>query len=346
LALRVVQLNADSEVATWDRYVLDRPSASGYHLAAWRQVLVEAFGHRTIYLMVKDDRGDVRGVLPLVLLSSRLFGRFLISLPFVNYGGVITDTDSVREMLLEGAVQEAREVKAAHIELRQQDMCEIGWPCSHRKVSMRLELPSQFEVLWRGFPSKLRSQVGRAQKEGMTVRFGGREHLEEFYAVFARGMRDLGTPVYGKNFFEAILRTFPKESRICLVSAKGVTLAAGFLYGFRNTLEIPWACSDMRYNHLAPNMLLYSSVLEYACQERFQLFDFGRSTPGSGPYRFKEQWGARPVPLHWYYWIRDGAGLPQLNPQNPKYSLAIKIWQKLPLAFTTLVGPHIVKYLP
>ena len=346
MALRVVELKADSEVAAWDRYVLDRPSASGYHLAAWRQVLVEAFGHRTIYLMVKDDRGDVRGVLPLVLLSSRLFGRFLVSLPFLNYGGVVTDTDSAREMLLEGAVEEAREVKAAHIELRHQDMCEIGWPCSRRKVSMRLELPSQFEVLWKGVPSKLRSQVRRAQKEGMMVRFGGREHLEEFYAVFSRGMRDLGTPVYGKNFFEAILQTFPKESRICLVSSKGVTLAAGFLYGFRNTLEIPWASSDRRYNHFAPNMLLYNSVLEYACQEGFQLFDFGRSSPGSGTYRFKEQWGARPLPLHWYYWLRDGHEFPQLNPQNPKYSLAIKIWQKLPLAFTTLVGPHIVKYLP
>ena len=93
-------------------------------------------------------------------------------------------------------------------------------------------------------------------------------------------------------------------------------------------------------------MLLYSSALEYACQEGFQHFDFGRSTPGSGTYRFKEQWGARPVPLRWYYWLRDGNELPQLNPQNPKYSLAIKMWQKLPLAFTTLVGPHIVKYLP
>ena len=346
MALKVIQLKADSEVATWDRYVLERPSASGYHLAAWRQVLEEAFGHRTIYLMVKDDRGDVHGVLPLVLLSSRLFGRFLVSLPFLNYGGVVTDTASVREMLLEGAVREAREVKAAHIELRHQEICEIGWPCSHRKVSMRLELPSQFEVLWKGFPSKLRSQVGRAKKEGMTVRFGGREHLDEFYTVFSRGMRDLGTPVYGKNFFETILQTFPKESRICLVASKGVTSAAGFLYGFRNTLEIPWACSDRRYNHLAPNMLLYSSVLEYACQEGFQLFDFGRSTPGSGTYRFKQQWGAQPVPLHWYYWLREGNDLPELNPQNPKYSLAIKIWQKLPLAFTTLVGPHIVKYLP
>ena len=344
--MKVGYLKAEDDYIQWDRYVLDHPIGTGYHLTAWRQVIEDTFGHRTSYLMVKDEQGDVRGVLPLVILSSRLFGRFFISLPFVNYGGILADGEEAKRLLLEAAVVEAKEARASHIELRHQDMGEIGWPCSHRKVSMRLEVPSQFEVLWRGFPSKLRSQVRRAQKEGMTVRIGGREHLEEFYTVFSRGMRDLGTPVYGKNFFQAILQTFPKESRICIVSSKGVTLAAGFLYGFRNTQEIPRASSDRRYNHLAPNMLLYSSALEYACQEGFQHFDFGRSTPGSGTYRFKEQWGARPILLRWHYWLRDGNELPQLNPQNPKYSLAIKMWQKLPLAFTTLVGPHIVKYLP
>jgi len=344
--VKVGYLQAEDDYIQWDRYVLDHPMATGYHLTAWRRVIEEAFGHSTSYLMVKGDQGDIRGVLPLVLLSSRLFGKFFISLPFVNYGGILADGEEAKRLLLEAAVLEAKEVRASHIELRHQDMGEIGWPCSHRKVSMRLEMPSQFEVLWRGFPSKLRSQVRRAQKEGMMVRIGGREHLEEFYTVFSRGMRDLGTPVYGKNFFQAILQTFPKESRICLVSSKGVTLAAGFLYGFRNTQEIPWASSDRRYNHLAPNMLLYSSALEYACQEGFQLFDFGRSTRGSGTYRFKEQWGARPVPLRWYYWLRDSNELPQLNPQNPKYSVAIKIWQKLPLVLTKHLGPRIVKYLP
>ena len=342
----VVNVKSDSEAIAWDRYVLDHPVGSAYHLIAWRKVVKQAFGHRTFYLMVQHDSGAVVGVLPLVFLSSPLFGRFLVSMAFLNYGGVVADTRESRDMLLMAAIDIAKKVKASHIELRQQEACGIEWPSEQHKVSMQLKLPARYDTLWNGFPSKLRSQIRRAQKEGMTIRFGGRECLEGFYGVFSRGMRDLGTPVYGKNFFEAILQTFPKESRICLVSSKGVTLAAGFLYGFRNTLEIPWASSDRRYNHFAPNMLLYNSVLEYACQEGFQLFDFGRSTPGSGTYRFKEQWGARPVPLHWYYWLRDGDELPQLNPQNPRYSLAIKIWQKLPLALTNLLGPRIVKYLP
>jgi FemAB-related protein (PEP-CTERM system-associated) len=211
---------------------------------------------------------------------------------------------------------------------------------------MRLELPKEFELLWREFPSKLRSQIRRAQKENMTVRVGGVEYLDEFYAVFARCMRDLGTPVYSKRFFRAICDHFPKESRICLVSFNGAPLAAGFLYGFRSVLEIPWAASDKRFSRLAPNMLLYSSVLEHACREGFQVFDFGRSTPDSGTYRFKEQWGAQPHQLHWYYWTTGGEKIPQLNPQNPKYELAIKIWRQLPLHLANWLGPHVVKYLP
>lgn len=210
---------------------------------------------------------------------------------------------------------------------------------------MRLDLPAGYEQLWKAFPSKLRSQVRRAQREGMTVHFGGIEYIGDFYTVFCRCMRDLGTPVYSQQFFRAICEEFPSQSRICLVSLHGVPVAAGFLYGFRSVLEIPWAASDKRFSRMAPNMLLYSAILEYACQERFQVFDFGRSSPDTGTYRFKEQWGAVPHQLHWYYWT-DGQEVLELNPQNPKYELAIRAWKKLPLSVANLLGPHVVKYLP
>lgn len=342
----VSTLQSDQEAHDWDQYVLGRQNASGYHLSAWRRVIQEAFGHPTIYLMAKDEQGAIRGVLPLALLSSVIFGRFLVSLPFVNYGGLIADNDEAITRLKEAAVRQAQLVKAAHIELRQQEPCGIDWPSSQRKVSMRAQLPSLFDELWSGFSSKLRSQVRRAQKEGMTARVGGAECVEDFYRVFSRCMRDLGTPVYAEKFFDVMVNAFPKESRICVVSLDGVPLAAGLLYGFRHTLEIPWAASDKRYNRLSPNMLLYSSALQYACQQGFRLFDFGRSTPDSGTYRFKEQWGAKPRQLYWYYWLAGGQSIPELNPDNPKFKAAISVWQHLPLPVTNLIGPHIVKYLP
>ena len=159
-------------------------------------------------------------------------------------------------------------------------------------------------------------------------------------------MRDLGTPVYAKTFFRSILRELPRQSVICLLSLRGEPVAAGFLIGFKRTLEIPWASSLRRFGKLSPNMLLYWSALKYACETGYQRFDFGRSSPDSGTYKFKAQWGAQPVQLNWGYWVPDGAALPDLSPRNPKFQLAIKVWQRLPIAVTKIIGPPIVQNLP
>ncbi len=339
-------MNDPQDVALWDQFVISHPQASGYHTLAWRQIVTNVFGHRTFYLMAKDDREMVRGVFPLVLTKSSLFGCFLTSMAFFNYGGVLADSNETSASLLKAAAEMAKETGAGHIEVRQSEPLITDWPVRSHKVSMRLSLPSDYDTLLKAYPSKLRSQIRRAQKEGMEVCVGGEELLGDYYRVFARCMRDLGTPVYEKAFFQSIVKTFPKDVRLCVVSLHGVALAAGLLYGFRRTLEIPWAASDKRFNRLAPNMLLYYTVLEYGCREGFTEFDFGRSSVDSGTYRFKEQWGAQPHQLYWYYWLAEGRDIPQLNPENPKYKAAIALWQHLPLPLTNLVGPHIVKYLP
>src|SRR5262245_10896941 len=343
----VERLGRDAEsMARWDRYVLDSATASGYHLVSWRDVVERAFGHQSAYFMVRDQQGDVRGVLPLVLLDSRLFGRFLVSIPFFNYGGVDAASHTIRNVLLNAAVQEANRMQATHVELRQSQRMECGWQYKEQKVSMRLKLPSDFQTLMAAFPSKLRSQIRRPLKEGMIKKIGGAELLDDFYRVFSRNMRDLGTPVYSKRFFRLILHTFPKETAVCSIYLNGTAIAAAFLYTFRDRMEIPWAAADRRHDRLAPNMLLYSSVLEYACLQGCKLFDFGRSTMGSGTYKFKEQWGAKPVPLYWYYWLPKNAALPELNPENPRYQFAISLWRHLPMWLTNTMGPYIVKYLP
>ena len=330
----------------WDRYVLSHPGGSGYHLMAWRRVMEDAFGHATFYLMAADEDQTVHGVLPLVFLSSRLFGRLLVSMPYVNYGGLLTDTVEAQNALLQAAVDLAKKHGAAHIELRQSEVLSLGWPVKQHKVSMRLELPKHFETLWEGFPPKLRSQIRRARKAGMIVRSGGDELLDDFYRLLARNMRDLGTPVQARGVFETFVKTLPAETRICVVSMAGQPMAAGFLYGFREVLEIPWAAADRRHKELSANMLLYSAALEFGCGAKYRVFDFGRSTPGSGTYHFKQQWGAKPFPLHWYYWLSNGGALPEISPQNPKFRLAIEVWKRLPVSITRIVGPAIVRNIP
>jgi serine/alanine adding enzyme len=345
-SISVEQVESSTDGLVWDNYVNAHPHATGYHLMAWRHVITAAVGHSVYYYLARDSQGTVRGILPLVYLNSRMFGRFLVSLPYFNYGGLLADNAEAKAALLGHATACACSLGATHIELRHTEAVDILWARKDHKVSMRLDLPQRFEDLMRAFPPKLRSQVRRGEKEGMYARTGSLELLDDFYGVFSRNMRDLGTPVYGKEFFKEVLNTFPKDACVCCVYLQDQVLAAGFLYGFRKIMEIPWAASDRRYARMAPNMMLYGSVLRYACEQGYRVFDFGRSTKDSGTYRFKEQWGAKPVQLHWHYWLCDGGPLPELNPQNPKYALAIRVWQHLPVPMATFIGPRVAKYLP
>ena len=332
--------------ALLDDYVRRSREASVYHCSRWRKVIKESFGNRSYHLYSRNAGGRISGILPLVHLKSILFGNMLVSLPYFNYGGVCADDDSTQARLIDEAVRIAEAQRAHHIEFRQEKPFHNGYAVKTAKVSMRLDLPTSPDDLWRSFPSKLRSQAAKPQKEGMTFRIGKMEELEGFYDVFATNMRDLGTPVYPIRFFRSILEHFPENSWICNVYMTRVPVASGFLIGFKERMEIPWASSLKKHNRMSPNMFLYWCCLKFACEQGYGIFDFGRSTPGEGAYRFKEQWGAKPVPLYWNYWLPDGKELPEINPRNEKYRLAIRCWKRLPVALTKRIGPWIVKSIP
>jgi FemAB-related protein (PEP-CTERM system-associated) len=343
----VVRVEAGGAVdgTAWDAYVSQHAEATAFHLAGWPQVVADCFGHRTFGLTAWQG-GALTGVLPLVLMASRVFGRFLVSLPFFDYGGVLADNAETERALVAQAVVLAGEAGAAHLELRHVRARDLGLQSRTHRVSMRLPLPADPEALWQGFKGKLRSQIRRPGKEGCVARIAGPEALESFYRVFAVNMRDLGTPVYPKAFFARMLAAMPDRTRLCVVERGGEPVAAAFLVSFRGQLSVQWASALRRYNALSPNMLLYWTVLEHACRSGHQVFDFGRSTPGSGTYRFKEQWGASPQPLSWDYWLPAGGALPDLNYANPKYAVAIRLWQRLPVAVANVLGPRIIKHVP
>jgi serine/alanine adding enzyme len=343
----VISLFTEKDRERWNNFVMSSGNSSCYHLTGWKNVIERSFRHKSYYLLAEDMENKVRGILPLVQLKSALFGNFIISLPYFNYGGICSDNEDISNLLLTEAAAIASEKYVEHIELRHAHLISNGLPVKTSKISMRLELPQKAEELFNSFSSKLRSQIKRPEKAGMYVKSGREEELESFYDVFSTNMRDLGTPVYSKEFFKYILEEFPETTRINTVYEKmGNPVASGFLVGFKEILEIPWASSLRSYNQYSPNMLLYWNALKFACENGYRVFDFGRSTLGEGTYRFKEQWGAKPTQLYWHYWMRNGGPLPELNPKNPKYQLAIKIWQKLPIGLTRMIGPSIVKNIP
>ncbi|PID58069.1 FemAB-like protein [candidate division KSB3 bacterium] len=342
--MQITQLESAQE-ELWDRYVSKASASALYHLSGWKRIVEKSFKHNTFYLYALEDE-QIVGILPLVFLKSLPFGKFFVSLPFFNYGGILAENMEIRRALLDEAAVIARREGAEHIELRHLENFALHLPVKTSKVTMILDLPETSEDLWKRFKSKLRSQIRRPEKEGFHVKIGHAEELDSFYEVFAWKMRDLGTPVYSKRFFENILTEFPETARICTVYAGDQAIASGFVVGFKEMLQIPWASTLRAYDRFGSNMMLYWNILKFACEQGYTRFDFGRSTPDQGTYRFKKQWGAQPVQCYWHYWLANGDELPELNPHNPKYELAIKMWQHLPLSVTKLLGPHLVKYLP
>ncbi len=346
MSLSIGTLGADSAAAgAWDDFARTVPGGTLYHQTAWRRIFAGVFGWDTHYLEARGPAG-LEGLLPLVRLRSRLFGDFLVSLPYVNYGGVVARSEAADRLLCAAAVQLADQLGVSHMELRELQPRGTDWPARTDKVGMRARLESSEEEQWRKLPSKLRSQVRRPQKEGATARIGGAELLPAFYAVFARNMRDLGTPVYGRSFFSAVARELQEHVDVAIVELQGTPVAAGLLIHSGGRTEIPWASSLRSANHLGVNMLLYWASLRRAIERGSTIFDFGRSTRDSGTYQFKRQWGAEPVPSYWHYWLRSGGDLPRLNPSNPKFAMAIAAWQRLPLWLANGLGPHIVRNLP
>jgi FemAB-related protein (PEP-CTERM system-associated) len=339
-----IHVEAADDASAWDAYVSGRDDATGYHQWRWREVFERAFGHRCVYLAARSA-GRVTGVLPVVELRSRLFGTLAVSLPFVNYGGLVADGQAAARALLGRAAAISRERGWRHLELRHRCRMVLDAPAKQHKVAMRLALPPDGETLWSSLDRKVRNQVRKAEKSGCSVEDGHAELLDAFYPVFAHNMRDLGTPVYARRFFDAVLAAFPNDTRVFVVRVDGRPAAASITIRWRDSVEVPWASSLRDYNDKSPNMLLYWAMLRASVACGGAVFDFGRSTPGEGTFHFKRQWGAVPVQLSWEY--PGLAGLPpDHGPTNPKFRLAIAAWQRLPVPVATALGPAIVRNIP
>lgn len=338
-------LTADATEAEWNAFIESREDASGYHLWGWRRVFAKVFRHECCYLAVKAS-GRIVGVLPLVLFDSWIFGRFGVSVPFLNYGGVVAESEAAARALVSAAESLGRERRLSHIELRHVDARFPALPAKRHKVAMRLPLPATADTLWQTLDRKVRNQVRKAEKSDLTAVSGGAELLRDFYSVFAQNMRDLGTPVYSRRFFAAIFKEFPSAARVFVVWRGAKPVAASITLRWRQAIEVPWASSLRDYRALSPNMLLYWAMLQHTVNAGCSTFDFGRSTPDQGTFHFKRQWGAEATPLAWEYILLGKQQLPDQSPDNPKFRLAIEAWRRLPVRVTTSLGPLIVRSIP
>ncbi|MFZ1936720.1 MAG: FemAB family XrtA/PEP-CTERM system-associated protein [Thermoguttaceae bacterium] len=331
----------------WDGYVLAHATPCVYLTTAWKRAVERGYGHQTAYLAAFDDR-SLAGVLPLVLIKPPLSRRCLVSLPYCDYGGLVAQSGELASALLARAVDLASQLRAT-LEIRTAEpSLELERTTDFRQIAdkcrMVLGLPPSAGMLWKGFKSKLRSQVRRAMQHGLVNRIGGKELLQDFYTVFSQNMRDLGSPVHSREWLQAVLVAFGDAAKVGVVYKGAYPAAAGIVLTHGSYVTISWASSLREFNSLSPNMLLYWSFLTYAADSGFKFFDFGRSTPGGGTCAFKKQWGAQPSPL---FWFRQG-GIDAASGEEIGMrlrSIAKGLWTKLPIVVANAAGPRIRKYI-
>jgi FemAB-related protein (PEP-CTERM system-associated) len=330
------------------RRIVDECDASGLaHSPEWFSLIQRTYGHAPLYLSTDDGNGR-SGVLPAFVVRRPLFGAIVTSMPFLDSGGPCSRSAATRRLLVEHLVAEARRIGAGIVELRCAERLDIPVAAAEHKVNLTLPLTSDPDDLWRHFDKEVRNQIRKAERSGLSIESCGVEHVRPFYDTFLVRMRELGSPAHGMDFLAGVRDAFGDRARMLLIRKGTVTVGGLITVMFKDRVVVPWATCLKEYFALCPNMLLYWEALRTACAGRFRQFDFGRSTRGSGTYRFKRHWGATEEPLFWYR-IRvrrdGGVGVPAPESDSQLGSLASAAWRRLPLSVTRHLGPPIRRYL-
>jgi len=346
--MSVVKIADYQDKERWDDFVLSQEDAGPYHLFAWKEAVQNAYRHKAFYLIHENGDKTIQGVLPLFHVKPPLLKGMLVSQPFCDYGGSLTrNLESF--ITLVNYAQDLSQHMNATLEIRFKSRApdlEASlriFPTSN-KVRMVLELPGSSETLWNGFKSKLRTKIKKPQKDGLTFKMGAKELVGDFYSIFRNNMRHLGSPVHSKKWINSVMNCFEKDAHIGVVYFGNTPVAAGIILCCKEIVTNPWASTLREYNKFHSNNLLYWGFLEYACDNGFKYFDFGRSTPGEGTYVFKEQWGAQPFPLYWYSVGNKFAEQPIVSTGKIRH-LVEDVWSRIPPAVTDSIGPIIRRYI-
>lgn len=331
------------------REFADRHPVAGTHASPEIvQALCRGFSHRGYWIEATRD-GQTVGSLPLVFMQTMLFGRLLVSLPYLNWGGALADDADAEVGLVDRAAELADELNVRFLELRHENAVEHPKLTILRNEKCQMRMPiSTEEAAWKTCRSTVRTQVRKGDKQDFEIAFGHSELLEGFYEVFARNMRDLGTPVYSKRLFAEFLSQLGQQAELCVVRKEGTPIAGALLFhhsGANGITEVPSASALREYRPTAVNTWMYWQLIKRAVEHESKIFDFGRSTPSGPTFDFKRKWGATPSPTAWQFYARQGEAN-QARPDNDKYNRAIETWKRLPIWLTKVIGPKIVRGIP
>ena len=333
-----------TDTAEWDAFVRASGKGSPFHLLAWKRAVQTAFGHRPHYLAAIRG-GGIEGVLPLFEVRGLLGGRALVSVPYAVYGGICAEAPAAREALLAAATERARRLGAKYVELRHRAGQEMALPTKSLYVTFSRPISSSEEENLEAIPRKQRRMTRQGAKHGLRAEVG-LQHLDAFYDIYAASVHNLGSPVFPRALFHALVGEFGKECELFTIW-RNDGMVAGVLTLLYEDQALPYYGGALREAlPFAVNDFMYWELMCHVSRAGYRVFDFGRSREGTGAYNFKRHWGFEPQPLPYQYVLLDGRSMPNMSPSNPKMHFAVETWKRLPLPVTRRLGPFLTRYLP
>ncbi|MFT2090406.1 FemAB family XrtA/PEP-CTERM system-associated protein [Paraglaciecola sp. 2405UD69-4] len=342
-----IRLSVTSDKQAWEQYVNAHPDATPYHRFAWVQSIEQAYHHKNVSFIALEG-GSVVGVLPCINMKKPFSSSVFCSLPYCDLGFCLADNETIQKAIITKATEHLKSVKGSAFEYRDSNLTatdELSF--EGEKVRMLLPLPESSDELMSSFKSKLRSQIRKSEKNGLTFNIASNsKSIDDFYQIFSINMRKLGSPVHSKEWFKTLFDNYGDNIILSVVYSENIPVGAGIVLVNGKKACIPWASTVSEYNRLAPNMMLYWSLLQHVSNTNVEEFDFGRSTFNEGTYKFKRQWGAKPQPLKWSNLIADNQEKSESNIKVSKVrELVENVWSKLPLKVTTVIGPMIRRHI-
>lgn len=329
-------------LSRWDAFVEHCPEATFFHRAGWKKIIEEAFSHRT-YFLYAEKGGVIEAVLPLAHIRSYLFGNSLISIPFCVYGGVAAQTERARKALIDRASGLARQLSVDYLELRHRNACCDEWRGKDLYVTFRKAIDPDQEVNLKAIPRKQRAMVRKGIKAGLLSEKDAA--IERFYGIYSTSVRNLGTPVFSRRYFELLKDEFGNDCEILTVTHEGNAVSSVLSFYFRDEVLPYYGGGLPRARELKAYDFMYWELMCDAAKRGIGIFDYGRSKKGTGSYSFKKNWGFEPQPLHYEYQLIKSDSMPDVNPLNPKYRLFISLWKRMPLSLSRWIGPMIARSL-
>lgn len=339
----VVRSASADQLREWDRYVDSNDDATFFHRAGWYRVVGQSFGHTPHYLQALDPEGTVRGVLPLFEVKSALFGHYLVSLPFAVYGGAVADDNDIRRQLEDSAANLAVELGVDYLELRNREKTRDDWPARSIHATFLRDIEDGEEAILLSIKNKQRAVIRKSLRNNLTREI--QDDVTDFFHAYSMSVRNLGTPVFSRRYFENLKMEFGSECEIVSIKGEDGLHCSLLSFYFKDTV-LPYYGGGLPQSRASKAMdFMYFDLMCRSGSDGYKTFDFGRSKIDTGPYNYKRHWGFNPQPLHYQYYLVNASQLPELNTNNPRYRMLIAVWQKLPLKMSQLIGPLVSKYL-